>query len=189
MRQQFGAFCTNVPLGVRTLLEAPGLTTTLTAPKTALCVCPPLDKGSSTTTLSMLFNYLGQPPYIGRGPAADKQTLANKAMLARWMRSETSDRVPARKLLLTLSNSFFDYMVIHDTPHKPTLPQQRCRLSRFVTAVKRNNLCSNTYNFSDFSPCCSITFLPNVATALTENPSSKCVLFIPSYPGISVCFY
>ena len=70
---------------------------------------------------------------------------------------------------------FFDYMVIHDTPHKPTLPQQRCRLSRFVTAVKRNNLCSNTYNFSDFSPCCSITFLPNVAIALTENPSSKCV--------------
>ena len=39
LRQQFGAFCTNVPLGVRTLLEAPGLTTTLTAPKTALCVC------------------------------------------------------------------------------------------------------------------------------------------------------
>ena len=50
LRQQFGAFCTNVPLGVRTLLEAPGLTTTLTAPKTALCVCPPLDKGFSTTT-------------------------------------------------------------------------------------------------------------------------------------------
>ena len=46
LRQQFGAFCTNVPLGVRTLLEAPGLTTTLTAPKTALCVCvcPPLGK-------------------------------------------------------------------------------------------------------------------------------------------------
>ena len=45
LRQQFGAFCTNVPLGVWTLLEAPGLTTTLTAPKTALCVCPPLEKG------------------------------------------------------------------------------------------------------------------------------------------------
>ena len=39
LRQQFGAFCTNVPLGVRTLLEAPGLTTTLTAPKKRLCVC------------------------------------------------------------------------------------------------------------------------------------------------------
>ena len=38
LRQQFGAFCTNVPLGVRTLLEAPGLTTTLTAPK--MCVHP-----------------------------------------------------------------------------------------------------------------------------------------------------
>ena len=49
LRQQFGAFCTNVPLGVRTLLEAPGLTTTFTAPKTALCVCPPLGKGFSST--------------------------------------------------------------------------------------------------------------------------------------------
>ena len=49
LRQQFGAFCTNVPLGVRTLLEAPGLTTTLTAPKTALCVCPPLGKRFSST--------------------------------------------------------------------------------------------------------------------------------------------
>ena len=49
LRQQFGAFCTNVPLGVRTLLEAPGLTTTLTAPKTALCACPPLGKRFSST--------------------------------------------------------------------------------------------------------------------------------------------
>ena len=35
-------------------------------------------------------------------PAADKQTLANKAMLVRWIRSETSDRVPAKKLLITV---------------------------------------------------------------------------------------
>ena len=51
LRQQFGAFCTNVPLGVRTLLEAPGLTTTLTAPKKRLCVCvyPPLGKRFSST--------------------------------------------------------------------------------------------------------------------------------------------
>ena len=93
LRQQFGAFCTNVPLGVRTLLEAPGLTTTLTAPKTALCVCvstpgqkvfvhwfngrgclekapkpatcvcPPLDKGSSTTTLSTLHGQGGSDPF------------------------------------------------------------------------------------------------------------------------------
>ena len=79
LRQQFGAFCTNVPLGVRTPLEAPGLTTTLTAPKTALCVCPPLDKGSSTTTLSMLFNYLGQPPEIGRGMERTCEAPSNEA--------------------------------------------------------------------------------------------------------------
>ena len=51
------------------------------APKPATCVCPPLDKGFSTATPSMLFNYLCQPPYTSRGPVADKQTLANKAML------------------------------------------------------------------------------------------------------------
>ena len=50
LRQQFGAFCTNVPLGVRTLLEAPGLTTTLTAPKNgSVCVYPPLGERFSST--------------------------------------------------------------------------------------------------------------------------------------------
>ena len=50
LRQQFGAFCTNVPLGVRTLLEAPGLTTTLTAPKNgSVCVYPPLGQRFSST--------------------------------------------------------------------------------------------------------------------------------------------
>ena len=38
-----GAFCTDVPQGVRTLLEAPGLTTTLLG-ETA--VSPPVPKGS-----------------------------------------------------------------------------------------------------------------------------------------------
>ena len=97
LRQQFGAFCTNVPLGVRTLLEAPGLTTTLTAPKTALCVCPPLDKGSSTTTLSMLFNYLGQPPYIGRGVEQACRAPLNKALCsALRISARTLADVPAR---------------------------------------------------------------------------------------------
>ena len=98
LRQQFGAFCTNVPLGVRTLLEAPGLTTTLTAPKTALCVCvstpgqkvfvhwfngrgclekapkpatcacPPLDKG-----------FL-RPPQSGRGVWPSCPTTRNEAV-------------------------------------------------------------------------------------------------------------
>ena len=37
------------------------------------------------------------------------------------------------------------------------LLQLSCAAS--VTAIKGNNHCSNTYNFSDFSPCCS-TALP-----------------------------
>ena len=64
------------------------------------------------------------------------------------------------KPLTTLSNllGLFPF-----PPPKPFPPQQRCSLSRFVTAVKGNNHCSNTYNFSDFSPYCSTAFLPNVA--------------------------
>ena len=60
--------------------------------------------------------------------------------------------------------SAFCFMVFHDTPPKPFPPQQRCSLSRFVTAVKGNNHCSNTYNSVDFSPYGSIAILPNVAT-------------------------
>ena len=59
-------------------------------------------------------------------------------------------------------------MVVHVSPPKPFPPQQRCSLSLFVTAVKGNNHCSNTYNFSDFSPCCSTAILPIVVTELTE---------------------
>ena len=56
----------------------------------------------------------------------------------------------------------------HDTSPKPFPPQQRCNLSHFVTAVKGNNHCSNTYNFSDFSPCCSTAILPIAVIELTE---------------------
>ena len=39
----------------------------------------------------------------------------------------------------------------------------------FAAAVMRlKQLCSNTYNFSDLSPCCSTAILPIVVTELTE---------------------
>ena len=63
-------------------------------PSGTVCVSSPVPKSSFSRVSS-------------RGPAADKQRLANKAMLARWMRSETSDRVPVKKLLHTLSNPLF----------------------------------------------------------------------------------
>ena len=70
--------------------------------------------------------------------------------------------------LLHFSLLCFDAMVVHVSPPKPFPPQQRCSLSRFVTAVQGNNHCSNTYNFSDLSPCCSTAILPIVVTELTE---------------------
>ena len=62
-----------------------------------VCVCPPLDKGSSTTTLSMLFNYLGQPPDIGRGVEQACRAPLNKALCsALRISARTLADVPAR---------------------------------------------------------------------------------------------
>ena len=46
-----------------------------------------------------------------------------------------------------------------------------------LVSADLNNHCSNTYNFSDLSPCCSTAILPIVVTELTE------------YNCQSVCFY
>ena len=54
---------------------------------------------------------------------------------------------------------------------------QQPRVLQLVTAVKGNNHCSNTYNFSDFSPCCSTAILPIVVTELTEY-NCQSVLFV-----------
>ena len=43
-----------------------------------VCVCPPLDKGFSTATPSMLFNYLCQPPYTSRGCKQPIQSCTNE---------------------------------------------------------------------------------------------------------------
>ena len=59
-------------------------------------------------------------------------------------------------------------MVIHDTSHKPTLPQQlRRRFDRFAAALNARVPASTSLNNTfqrTFSPCRSITFLPNVGT-------------------------
>ena len=94
----------------------------------SVCVCPPLDKGFST-------NY-------GRGQR-DLQSwpLPTKLHTGRSGK-RTCAVIPLHSSLLC-----FDAMVVHVSPPKPFPPQQRCSLSRFVTAVKGNNFCSNTYNF------------------------------------------
>ena len=104
-----------------------------------VCVCPPLDKGFSTATFSTPFHQLFQP---SRGQR-DLQSwpLPTKLHTGRSGK-RTCAVIPLHSSLLC-----FDAMVVHVSPPKTFPPQQRCSLSRFVTAVKGNNFCSNTYNF------------------------------------------
>ena len=147
LRQQFGAFCTNVPLGVRPLLEAPGLTTTLTAPTTALCVCPPLGKGFSSTgsTVGGVLKkrrsrrlvccvcpplekgFPSTTPIRQGGKASSDEPCPTK--LSRW-RGSTE-----RRLSVYLLNNcctrcpllLFVSMVVHDTSPKPfSFPHCSC---------------------------------------------------------------
>ena len=50
------------------------------------------------------------------------------------------------------------------------------------SAVKGNNFCSNTYNFLDFSPCCSTTILPIVVIE-SLNTSVRVCFAQPSHSG------
>ena len=88
------------------------------------------------------FHYLVQPPSTSRGQR-DLQSwpLPTKLHTGRSGK-RTCAVIPLHSSLLC-----FDAMVVHVSPPKPFPPQQRCSLSRFVTAVKGNNFCSNTYNF------------------------------------------
>ena len=111
----------------------------ISCPRWCVCVCPPLDKGFSTATFSTPFHQLFQP---SRGQR-DLQSwpLPTKLHTGRSGK-RTCAVIPLHSSLLC-----FDAMVVHVSPPKPFPPQQRCSLSRFVTAVKGNNFCSNTYNF------------------------------------------
>ena len=89
-----------------------------------VCVCPPLDKGSSTTTLSMLFNYLGQPPFIGRGVEQACRAPLNKALCSVLrISARTLADVPARSFTSCYSNL---PLLIHGSsrfpPHKHSSP-------------------------------------------------------------------
>ena len=138
LRQQFGAFCTNVPLGVRTLLEAPGLTTTLTAPKTALCVCvcPPLGKRFSSTGSTVggvlkkrrsrrlvcvhpwTKGFL-RPLQSGRGHGSCFPSHANEATGFSRKGMWTHIPVPARRTVFqAVQSDRFAFMVLHATTPK-----------------------------------------------------------------------
>ena len=67
----------------------------------------------------------------------------------------------------------FDSWSFMFPPHKHSSPAAEQPV-RFSAACECQH-CSTILFQLTFPPCCSIAFLPNVAIALTENPSSKCV--------------
>ena len=136
------------------------------APNAATCVCPPLDKGSSATTLSMLFTYLGQPLYMSRGHGSCFPSHANEAMGFSRKGMWTHIPVPALTTVdHAVQSSFFVSMVIHDTSHKPTLPQQLSRRSSADVQRLFSRTRETTLNISSDltqSPCRSTAILPIV---------------------------
>ena len=135
-----------------------------------MCVHP-WTKGFPPLLLPQFFNHLVQPPSTGRGVEQACRAPLNKALCSVLrISARTLADVPARSFTscYTTLPRFVSWSFMFPPP-KPFPPQQRCSLSLFVTAVKGNSHCSNTYNFfSDFSPCRSITFLLNVVIELTE---------------------
>ena len=138
-----------------------------------VCVCPPLDQGFRPT----------DPPTTctttdSQAGACDTLLLSHATKLWRrvgretWPVSCTCDATVDQAVPL----SAFCFMVFHATTPKQFFLShfQQPRVLQLVTAVKGNNHCSNTYNFSDFSPCCSTAILPIVVTCLLyTSPSPR----------------
>ena len=71
-------------------------------------------------------------------------------------------------------------MVVHDTPHKPTRPQLSAACALQPAARVKHFF--NNSSLWTFSPCCSITFLPNVVTE-SLNTSVRVCFAQPSHSG------
>ena len=130
-----------------------------------VCVCPTLDKG--------FFHHLRS---TSRGVEQACRAPLNKALCSVLrISARTLADVPARSFTSCYSNL---PLLIHGSsrfpPHKHSSPAavQPVR----VSAACECQHCSTIQFELTFPPCCSIAFLPNETIALTENPSSKCVL-------------
>ena len=106
---------------------------------------------------------------ISRGPAADKQTLANKAMLVRWMRS----LINCVYLRQTFGQAvpIFDSMVVHDTSHKP-FSFRRFQLLR-VRELQTSEQFVKHFSCADLFTLRFFTFLLDLGTGLTENQCQR----------------
>ena len=132
-----------------------------------MCVCPTLDKGFSTTTLSTLHEQGGREDLQGSAQRSSLQDPRMRKLITSVYLLVPSQAVtPLFHFLLHGSSRF--------PPHKHSSPAavQPVR----VSAACECQHCSTIQFKLTFPPCCSIAFLPNETIALTENPSSKCVL-------------
>ena len=134
-----------------------------------LCVCvTPWAKGPPVLTFTTAFYRKGKFHQQG-GKASSDEPCPTK--LRRWRGSEW--RRPfvylQLKRFLKLFHLRFDSWWFHMLVPKTSFLQPLSADFEFAAAVMRlKQLCSNTYNFSDLSPCCSTAILPIVVTELTE---------------------
>ena len=196
-RQQFGAFCTNFPLGVRTLLEAPGLTTTLTAPKNgSACVYPPLGKRFSSTgsTVGGVLEKSAEAgdlcvstpgkraPFtisIKQGRQARHIYLTQRSYdVSREVRADHS-HVPAKfstrchPTFPRFDSWWFHMILSPQTGFPQPLLQPLCAASSLQS--RETTVVKTPTNVSDFPPCCSIAFLLTETLALTEKTQVRSV--------------
>ena len=142
------------------------------APKTAtcVCVCPTLDKGSFTTTLSTLHRQgrVALPPYH-----------TQRSCGREWEAGPDQPCVPA---VLSSCDSTLPLVCCHGG--SMILPQNLpfaafiLQLSRADRSFSRldQQLVETPTSLSDSPPCSSITFLPIGEIEFNGKPVSKCVL-------------
>ena len=117
-----------------------------------------------------------RPLQSGRGMERTCEAPSNEA--PHMLLGYRPGRWPTYLLVLSQAVTPLFHFLVHGSsrfpPHKHSSPAavQPVR----VSAACECQHCSTIQFKLTFPPCCSIAFLPNETIALTENPSSKCVL-------------
>ena len=139
------------------------------APDAATCVCPPLDKGFSTTT-----------PYR-QGRVALPPYHTQRSCGREWEAGPDQPCVPA---VLSSCDSTLPLVCCHGGS---MIPPQNLPFAAFVLQLSRadrsfsrldQQLVETPTSLSDSSPCSSVTFLPSVGTEFTEYKCQSVLCFV-----------
>ena len=137
-----------------------------------VCVCPTLDKGSYPTTLPILHRQGGNARLTDIAQRRRCQLVVKQC--------GTPHCVPAEVFSTSCHPTFprFDSWFFMILPQNLPFAAFVLQLGRADRSFSRldQQLVETPTSLSDFSPCRSIAFFPIETIALTENPSSKCVL-------------